>query len=337
MVALGSLLSASWIMAANSWMQTPDGVVWDGTRFMVTDWLKVINNPSWPIRLPHMLLAAGLTGSFLVSGIGALYLLKGRHLPFARRTVSLGLSLATVLIAGQVFIGDLLYGKMLKYQPAKMQAVEGFWDKKSRSPAPYLWFIVPDQKGQRNIVEIGTPILGSIWLTHSLTGQVEGLKNTPVDQQPRMGVVFYGFRLMYCIAIVMFTLVVISLWLRVRRTLFTTRWFLRALVVTTPAGVLATLGGWYTAEVGRQPFVIYGYLRSVDAISPVSASMLLTTLCVFVGVYAVFMACFITFFVWAVRRGPALAPVQPDASGSLKRAFRPNIAAQASLAAGGES
>src|SRR5271170_6279596 len=168
MVALGTVLSASWIMSANSWMQTPDGVAWESGRLVVKDWWRVIVNPSWLIRLPHMLTAAYLTGSFLVAGVGAWYLLKKEHVAFARRTVSLGLGVGSVLIAGQVFIGDILYGTMLKYQPAKMQAVEGFWDKQSVSPAPYLWVIIPDQKNQRNLFELGTPRLGSIWLTHSL-------------------------------------------------------------------------------------------------------------------------------------------------------------------------
>lgn len=326
MVALGTVLSASWIMSANSWMQTPDGVVWQEGRLLVTDWWKVIVNPSWPIRLPHMLTAAYLTGSFLVAGVGAYYLLRGRHMAFARRTVSMGMTFACVLIASQVMIGDLLYGKMLKHQPAKMQAAEGFWEKQSASPAPYLWFIIPDQKGQRNVVEIGTPVLGSIWLTHSLDGRVEGLKNTPRENQPRMAWVFYGFRTMYVIALVMFTLAVISLWLRFRRKLFSTRWFLKALVVMTPSGVLATLGGWYTAEIGRQPFVIYGMLRTADAVSPVPAQTLLTTLIAFVLVYAVFFAAFMVFTLRLIRRGPVDLPDQAEASGSLKGALRPGVA-----------
>jgi len=161
-----------------------------------------------------MLSAACLTGSFLVAGVGAWYLLKKTHLAFARRTVSLGLAFGSVLIAGQVFIGDLLYGTMLKHQPAKMQAAEGF--RQSDSPAPYLWVIIPDQKNQRNLLELGTPWLGSLWLTHSLDGRVEGLKNTPVQDQPSMGWVFYGFRTMYVIALAMFALVSASLWLRWR-------------------------------------------------------------------------------------------------------------------------
>ncbi len=158
---------------------------------------------------------------------------------------------------------------MLHYQPSKMQAAEGFWEEQSPSPAPYNWIIVPDQAHQRNRFTLGTPVLGSIWLTHSLSGPVAGLKNTPPDRQPIMGMVFYGFHTMFTMAILMFFIVVVSLWLRLQKRLFSTRRFLRALVIMTPAGFIATIAGWYTAETGRQPWVIWGILRTADAVSPV--------------------------------------------------------------------
>jgi cytochrome bd ubiquinol oxidase subunit I len=325
MVALGTLISASWILSANSWMQTPAGVAIQNGHLTVLNWRDVIVNPSWLYRLPHMLTAAYLTASFMVAGVGAWYLLRGKHQSFARRTVSLGTAFATVLIAGQVFIGDLVYGTMLKRQPSKMQAAEGFWEKQSQSPAPYYWFIIPDQTNQRNRFEMGIPYLGSIWLTHSLHGRVEGLKNTPPDRQPIMGVVFYAFRIMYGLAILMFTMGVVSLWLRFRGRLFSSRWFLWMLVFMTPSGIIATLAGWYVAETGRQPWVIYGILRTVDAISPVPAQALLSTLIAFVCVYAVFISAFLVFTLHIVRRGPAEAPPHAEASGSLKNAFRPHV------------
>jgi cytochrome bd ubiquinol oxidase subunit I len=215
-----------------------------------------------------------------------------------------------------------LYGTTLKYQPSKMQAAEGFWEKESQSPAPYNWIIVPDQKNQRNRFALGTPYLGSIWLTHSLNGRVEGLKNTPPDRQPMMGMVFYGFRIMYGIAILMFGVGIVSLWLRWHGKLFTTRWFLRALVIMAPSGIFATLGGWYLAETGRQPWVIYGLMRTADAISPVPAGALLSTLIAFVCVYAVFMTAFLVFSLRMIRRGPKEAPAEAEASGSLKPALK---------------
>ena len=321
MVALGTLFSASWIMSANSWMQSPSGVSFEDGRIVVTDWLNVIVNPSWPYRLPHMLAAAYITGSFLVAGVGAWYLLHGKHLEFGRRTVSFGTAFATVLIACQVFLGDILYGKMVELQPSKMQAAEGFWEIKSESPAPYYWIIIPDQDKQRHRFALGTPYLGSIWLTHSLDGRVDGLKNTSIDRQPFMGFVFYGFKVMYVTALLMFAVAVASLWLRWRGRLYTSRWFLRALVVMTPSGLLATLGGWYLAETGRQPWVIWGMLRTTDVVSPVPASAMLSTLIAFICVYTFFLTAFLIYAMRVVRRGPERAPEQAEPTGSLKPAL----------------
>jgi cytochrome d ubiquinol oxidase subunit I len=272
-----------------------------------------------------MLMAAFITGSFLVAGVGAWYLLCGKHEIFGRRTVSLGIGFATVAIACKLFIGDLLYGRMLQYQPSKMQAAEGFWEENSASPAPYNWIIVPDQAHQRNRFTLGTPVLGSIWLTHSLKGRVAGLKNTPRDRQPTMSMVFYGFHTMFTMAILMFFIVVVSLWLRVQKQLFSTRWFLRALVIMTPAGFIATIAGWYTAETGRQPWVIWGILRTADAVSPVPGGALLSTLIAFVVIYALFITAFLIFTFRMIRRGPKDAPDHAEASGSLMNALRTQV------------
>jgi cytochrome bd ubiquinol oxidase subunit I len=325
MVAAGTLMSASWILSANSWMQTPAGVTIQKGGLTVFNWRDVIVNPSWLYRLPHMLTAAYLTASFLVAGVGAYYLLRGKHIAFARKSVGMGTAFATVLIGCQVFIGDILYGTMLKYQPSKMQAAEGFWEKESPSPAPYYWIIVPDQKHERNRIAWGIPVLGSVWLTHSLKGRVEGLKNTPPDQRPIMGMVFYGFRIMYGLAIVMFSVAITSLYLRWTGRLYAARWFLKLLVIMTPSGIIATLAGWYLAETGRQPWVIYGLLRTADAVSPVPPSALLSTLIAFISIYSIFMGAFLVFSWRIVRRGPEESPAQTEASGSIKQAFRSEI------------
>jgi cytochrome d ubiquinol oxidase subunit I len=336
MVALGTVLSSAWIMSANSWMQTPDGVAWENGQLVVTNWWKVVVNPSWPLRLPHMLLAAYITAAFLVSGVSAWYLLKGRETVFARRTLSLGMAAACILIATQVMIGDRLGGTIVKYQPAKLQAAEGWWDKTTPSPTPYLWVIWPDQKGQFNRFQMGTPYFGSIWLTKTLTGSIGGLRNTPVAEQPRMILVFYSFKLMLALGMTMFALAVASLWLRWHGRLYSTRWFLRTLVVMTPSGVLATLGGWYTAEIGRQPWVINGMLRTADAVSPVPATTLLSTLITFVCVYTVFFLAFLIFTLRLIRRGPGGLPAHALPSGSLKRDLRPEIAGVQPYLAGAE-
>jgi cytochrome d ubiquinol oxidase subunit I len=326
MVALGTAISTAWILSANSWMQTPDGVALEHGRLVVTSWRKVVVNPSWPVRLPHMLLAAYLTAAFFVSGVSAWYLLRRRETAFARRTLSIGMGAACILIAVQVFVGDRVGTVLLKYQPAKLQASEGWWDKTTPSPTPYLWVIVPDQAQQRNRFQMGTPYMASVWLTKSLTGTIGGLRNTPVAEQPRMVLVFYSFKLMLALGMTMFTLAVISLWLRWHGRLYSARWFLRALVVMTPAGVVATLGGWYTAEIGRQPWVITGMMRTADAVSPVPAATLLTTLIAFACVYSVFLGAFLIFTLRLIRRGPEGLPAHALPSGSLKRDLRPEIA-----------
>jgi cytochrome d ubiquinol oxidase subunit I len=326
MVALGTTLSTAWILSANSWMQTPDGVAWDHGRLVVTDWWRVIVNPSWPVRLPLMLLAAYLTAAFLVSGVSAWYLLRRRETAFARRTLSIGMGAACILIAVQVFVGDRVGTVLVKYQPAKLEAAEGWWDKQTPSPTPYLWVIVPDQAQQRNRFQIGTSYMGSVWLTKSLTGTIGGLRNTPVADQPRLVLVFYSFKLMLALGMTMFTLAVISLWLRWHGRLYSARWFLRTLVVMTPSGIVATLGGWYTAEIGRQPFVINGMMRTADAVSPVPATTLLGTLIAFACVYAVFFLAFLVFTLRLIRRGPVGLPAHALPSGSLKRDLRPEIA-----------
>jgi cytochrome d ubiquinol oxidase subunit I len=315
LVAAGTIVSASWILSANSWMQTPAGVTVHAGHFEVTDWAKVIFNPSYLYRLPHMLIAAYLTGSFLIAGVGAYYLRQGRHLAFARKTMSLGLGFATVWIGAQVFLGDILAGVVAKYQPAKIQAIEGNWNDVPR--APYQLIIVPDNAAERNHYEMGVPLLGSLLVTHTVEGVVPGLKRTPADERPPMGPVFYAFRLMFLIGTGMFVVVCIAMWLRVRGQLYSARWFHSLLVWMAPSGLLATLGGWYTTEIGRQPYVVYGQLRTLDAVSPVAPESVLTSLLILGAVYALFLTGFVMLAGRAIGRGPCDDPL--TVSGSLKR------------------
>jgi cytochrome d ubiquinol oxidase subunit I len=315
LVAAGTILSASWILSANSWMQTPAGFVLHDGRFEVTDWWQVIFNPSYLYRLPHMLLAAYITASFLVAGVGAYYLRQDRHLEFARKTVSLGLTFATVLIAAQVFLGDILAGVVAQYQPAKIQAIEGNWEDIRR--APYQLIIVPDEAHARNHYALGVPLLGSLLVTHHLDGVVEGLDRTPVADRPPMGPVFYGFRVMYLTGTLMFAVACLAMWLKLRGRLYSTRWFHMLLIWMAPAGLLATLGGWYTAEIGRQPYVVFGQLRTAQAVSPVAPEAILTTLVIIAATYTLFLTGFLALAVRAIRRGPTEEPL--TISGSLKR------------------
>ena len=240
------------------------------------------------------------------------------------------------MIAGQVFLGDMLYATMLHYQPAKIQAAEGFWEKESQSPAPYYRIIFPDQEKQRNLFALGVPYRGSIWLTHSLDGRFAGLKNTPPDRQPEMGMVFYGFHVMYGLAITMFGLGCASPWLRWQRRLFTTRWFLRALVIMTPSGILTTIAGWDLAETGRQPWVIYGILRTADAISPVPAGAMLSSLIAIACIYTLFISGFPFFTCRIIRRGPQAGPAEAEGSGLLKPALTSRVMDNPAVAAAEE-
>jgi len=312
-------VSASWILSANSWMQTPAGVTVHAGHFEVTDWAKVIFNPSYLYRLPHMLIAAYLTGSFLIAGVGAYYLRQGRHLAFARKTMSLGLGFATILIGAQVFLGDILAGVVAKHQPAKIQAIEGNWNDVPR--APYQLIIVPDNAAERNHYGMGVSLLGSLLVTHTVEGVVPGLKRTPADERPPMGPVFYGFRLMFLIGTGMFVVVCIAMWLRVRGQLYSARWLHSLLIWMAPSGLLATLGGWYTTEIGRQPYVVYGQLRTLDAVSPVAPESVLTSLLILGAVYALFLTGFVVLAGRAIRRGPCDDTL--TVPGSLKRGLMP--------------
>lgn len=325
LVAFGTLFSASWILSANSWMQTPAGFSRVGDHFEVINWLAVIFNPSYPFRLPHMLLAAMITAGFLVTGIGAYYLHRARHLDFARKTVSLGLGFVSLCIATQLFLGDILGGVIAQHQPSKMEAIEGNWEDTPR--APYLFLIVPNSAAEKNEFQLGIPYLGSILVTHSVDGVVPGLKDTPRDLRPAMGPVFYAFRLMYVVGTLMFIVACIGLWLRATHRLFNTAWFHRLLIYMTPSGFLATIGGWYTAEMGRQPWVVFGALRTADAVSPVPAQAMLVTLIVIASTYALFFSGFLVLFLRVIAKGPDDPAAAPAVSGSLKRALMPNPAA----------
>nr|WP_175800550.1 cytochrome ubiquinol oxidase subunit I [Burkholderia anthina] len=318
MVAVGTTISASWILAANSWMHTPDGVTFDAAAhaFHVVDRWRVIFNPSYLVRLPHMLLAAYLSASFFVAGVGAWYLLRRTHVAFAKRTMSIGLGFASIAIALQLPLGDSVGFRMFDYQPAKFQAMEGYWQ--PTKSAPYLLFITPHQQQARNGIQVGIPYLGSLIVTRSIHGTVPGLTATPAKNRPPMAPVFYAFRVMFLLGLLMFAVAAISLWLRFRRVLFSTRWFLHVVRTMMPIGFIATIAGWYTSEIGRQPWVVYGYLRTADAVSPVPAPHILFSTTLFAVTYALFLAAFVGITARVIRRGPDAALHTSPYAASLK-------------------
>ena len=313
MVALGTAISAFWILSANSWMQTPQGFrVADDGVLHVTDWWEVIFNPSFPYRFTHMVAAAYLTTAFVVGGIGAWYILRDRSVPHGRIMLGMALSLIVWLAPLQAVIGDMHGLNAREYQPAKIAAVEAHWE--TRRGAPLVLFAIPDPKTESNLYEIAIPELGSLILTHEWDGEVRGLKSFPPEDRPNPIIPFFSFRIMVGIGFIMIALGFIGavLWLMGR--LYTTRWYLYAMTFAAPLGFIAVLAGWFVAEVGRQPWVVYGVLRTADAVSPVPGGSVLTSIILFVIVYGIVFGAGIYYMAQLVRRGPDATPPTPDAA-----------------------
>ncbi|WP_193552285.1 cytochrome ubiquinol oxidase subunit I [Oleisolibacter albus] len=319
MVAFGTLLSAFWILSANSFMQTPAGYEVRDGRLFPTDWWQIVFNPSFPYRYFHMVMACFLTTSFVVAGISAWHLLKGRFQDHARIALSMALGLIAVLAPAQILVGDMTGLNTLEHQPAKLAAIEGHWE--THRGAPLILFAWPDQEAEMNHFEISVPKLGSLILTHEWDGLIRGLKEIPPQDRPPVWPVFWSFRAMVGLGLVMLGVAAVSLWLRVRRRLYDTRWFLRLLVLTTPIGFLAVLFGWFTTEIGRQPWTVYGLLRTEQSISPaITGGGVLASLITFFITYAIIFTAGTYYIVRLFQRGPqgAVKPADP-AAGRPKR------------------
>jgi cytochrome d ubiquinol oxidase subunit I len=307
MVALGTLISAFWILSANSWMQTPAGFVVENGRAVATDWWQVIFNPSFPIRYAHMVLGCFLTTAFAVAGMSAWMILRGRKespakVAGARTSLSMALWFAVICTPLQIMIGDSHGLAVLKHQPTKLAAIEANWDRQANMPL--LLFAIPNMKEERNDFEIGIPKLGSFILTHDFSGVVPGLKDVPPDQRPPVWPVFYAFRIMVALGMAMLGLSVWSLYLRWRGTLYSNRWFLTAAMLMTPSGFGAVLFGWFTAEIGRQPYIVYGQLRTADAHSPLTVNAVTTSLVAFLIAYAIIFGFGSYYLAKLLRKGP---------------------------------
>jgi len=302
MIAIGTILSSTWIIAANSWMQTPAGFALRDGQFVPTNWLDVIFNPSFLWRWSHMLVAVLISASFFVVGIGAYYLVKGRALPFARRSVSIALGVAAILLPVQVYVGDQVAGHVFPSQLSKAEAAEGNWSKPNTG---WLIFAIPDQQAQRNIAELSIPCLGSAFYGDlSCKTANPGLDQTPTADRPPMAPVFWGFRVMWFGALLMFGTVFYATILRFRRKLWTSRRFHRFLRWTAPVGIISILGGWVTAETGRQPWVVFGQLRTSAAVSQLAPGEIVFSVVGFSLLYLVMLAGYIAYIVRSMRIGP---------------------------------
>jgi cytochrome bd ubiquinol oxidase subunit I len=284
MVAAGTAMSAFWILSVNSWMQTPAGHgVNEAGQFVVRDWWQVIFNPSFPYRYVHMVLAAYLTTAFVVGAVGAFHLLRDRWNEAARTMFSMAMWMAVVVAPIQMVAGDAHGLNTLEHQPAKIAAMEGHFE--TQAGAPLILFGIPDMAKERTEYAIGIPRLGSLILTHSLDGTVKGLKAFPPEDRPNALIVFWSFRVMVAMGLLMAAIGLWSLVSRWRGTFHDDAWLHRAAVGAGPAGFLAVLAGWITTEVGRQPYTVYGLLRTAQSVSPVDATAVGTSLAAFVLVY----------------------------------------------------
>ena len=285
MVTIGTVISAFWIISANSWMQTPTGFHMEGTKYVVSSWTAAILNPSFLHRYFHMLLASMVTTSFVVAGVSAWFLVHKRHEVFARKAMSFALWAALILTPTQIFVGDMVGLIVHNYQPIKTAAIEANWN--TMNGAPLILFAIPDQKHERNLFAVKIPKGASLINTHKLNGKLQGLTSVPRKDRPHVAPVFFTFRIMVGIGVLLFFVAFYGLFLRWRGTLFTNRLYLKVLPWLTPLGFIATVSGWMTAEIGRQPWVIYNHMRISDGASHVPYIHVAISLASFILVYGV--------------------------------------------------
>ncbi|MCB2053872.1 MAG: cytochrome ubiquinol oxidase subunit I [Geminicoccaceae bacterium] len=285
-VAAGTLFSAFWILSVNSWMQTPAGHGIDAAgRFVPEDWWAIVFNPSFPYRLVHMVLAAYLSTAFIVGAVGAFHLLREHTNGAARIMFSNAMWMAALVAPLQLVAGDLHGLNTLEHQPAKIAAIEGHWE--SRAGAPLYLFGLPDMQAERTDYALAVPHLGSLILTHEWEGEVPGLSDFAAEDRPYAPLIFWTFRMMVGIGLAMIAVGLWSLWLRWKGRLYDDRRLLRTVLLMGPAGLVALLAGWITTEAGRQPWTVYGLLRTVDSASPIAAPAVASSLAVLVVVYVV--------------------------------------------------
>ncbi|WP_025673573.1 cytochrome ubiquinol oxidase subunit I [Salinivibrio socompensis] len=300
LVAIGTTISAFWILVLNSWMHTPTGFEIIEGVVHPTSWFEVIFNPSMPYRLSHMLLASGLTASFLIAGISAYQKLKSPASGVSDKPLKVGITAAAILIPLQIFIGDMHGLNTLEHQPQKIAAMEGVWE--TEQGAPLLLFAVPNEETRSNDYEVGVPNLASLILTHKLDGEIKGLDS--FDYHPPVKPLFFGFRIMVGVGMLMLLVSWYTTY-RVWRNQPMPKWHLMGLVAMTFSGWVATLSGWYVTEIGRQPWLVQGVLKTADAVTTVASANVGISLTIYLTLYAVLMVAYIrTLFFLAKKRLP---------------------------------
>jgi cytochrome d ubiquinol oxidase subunit I len=325
LVSVGTMVSAGWIVASNSWMQTPQGYeILDG-RIVPVAWLQVIFNPSFPYRVTHMVVAAYLAVALMVGACGAWNLLRGRDSRRVRVMFSMAMGMILVVTPIQILLGDRHGLNTEQYQPAKIAAMEGHWQNAPGQSVPLILFGWPDMKTETTRAAIQVPHLGSVILTHTWDGQIRGLKEFAPEDRPNSTLIFWTFRVMVGLGMLMLLLGVWSLWLRVRGRLYKSRLFLRFALLMGPTGVIAIMAGWVTAEVGRQPWVVYGVMRTKDAVSDHALGTVGTSLAVIVVMYVIVFGTGVSYMLNFMRLGPDVgsAPPEHDGEGLNQRPARP--------------
>jgi cytochrome d ubiquinol oxidase subunit I len=302
MVALGTFISSFWILAANSWMHTPAGVELRDGVFFVTSWTEAIFNPSFPYRFMHMGLASFLTGAFVVAGVSAWYLLRGREVEVNRKGLSMCLWLILIVAPTQAVVGDFHGINTLEYQPTKVAAMEGNWE--TTKGMPLLLAAWPDRDTQSNLFEIGIPKLGSMILTHDWDGEVAGLKEVPVEEQPPVALVFWSFRVMVGIGLLMIAMGLTGLVLRRNQRYWQTPWFLQTLRLMSVTPFIAVLAGWIVTEAGRAPWLVYGLMTHAEGVTPsLTGPMALFTLIGYIVVYAMIFSAGLYYLMRVLQDG----------------------------------
>jgi cytochrome d ubiquinol oxidase subunit I len=299
LVAFGTTMSAFWILVLNSWMHTPVGFELRDGIAHATDWWAIIFSPSMPYRLAHVLISSALTCAFLIAGLSAWRLLRGDRAPGVRAALRTGVVMAAVFAPTQALVGDLHGLNTLEHQPAKVAAMEGNWETRGR--VPLILFAIPDEQARENRFEIAIPAGASLILTHSLDGEVPGL-NQFAGRHPPVAPVFYAFRVMVGIGMLMILFGLLSAWLLWRRGTLPA-WLLRGLVAMTFAGWVATLAGWYVTEIGRQPWLVTGVLTTAEAVGPIGAGAVASTLVMYLTIYALLLIAFVATLYRLARLG----------------------------------
>lgn len=319
LVGLGATFSAFWIMAANSWMQSPAGYeIVDGV-FMLTSLKEAIFNPAFSTHISHMLLASYETTAFVVAGISAYFLLKGDHIVFYKRSLGLALILAVIVAPLQVIIGDMKGLAVAEQQPVKLAAMEAHWETNTDGGADFIAFALPDRENETNRYEISVPNMLSLLITHSMDGKIRGLKEFPKDERPNILVTFWTFRIMVGIGFLFAAIMLWAAFLWWRKKLFDTPLFLKVLIAVQPLGFAATILGWVTAEMGRQPWIVFGIMRTSEGASPIAAGNVVWSLIMFTLFFGVIGASYFSYTLRTLQKGPDLDSPLPRLQ---RRAFK---------------